>query len=73
MLAKHEADFETERRHLAIQIERDAEELRTAILDLQEAVKNPLRSIALVRDRSGTLLMAGLLIGLWLGGRRNGV
>lgn len=63
-------DHSAEREELLKDLEREEIELREAVDDLRRAVSRPFERIGQAVERPGPWLLAGVLIGVWLGFRR---
>lgn len=60
-------DLEQQRETLREQVESGEAELRQAVEDLKEAVGRPLRVLQRLQENPLPWLLAGALVGVWLG------
>ena len=58
-----------EREQIEEEVERSEQELRAAVEDLKDAVARPFRMVEHLADNPTPWLLAGLLVGVWLGAR----
>lgn len=58
-----------ERAQLEEQVERSEQDLRAAVEDLKDAVSRPFRVVEQLAENPTPWLLAGVLVGVWLGAR----
>lgn len=62
-------DYSQEREELLKNVEREEIELREAVHDLKRAVARPFALLKEATEKPGPWLLAGVLLGVWLGFR----
>ena len=65
-------DYSEERQELLKNVEREELELREAVDDLKRAVSRPFEVLKQASQKPGPWLLAGVLVGVWLGFRGDG-